>query len=98
MEKYRFYVDLPGDIWEEGTFMDLIKLNMSPLIRADGRIEHQDMLRLDQVHVELVVMDPRDACAYLPFPRRGRVRIATVPPFPLFPFFFSVLFRPLFWP
>ena len=27
MEKYRFYVELPGDIWEDGYFMQLIKMN-----------------------------------------------------------------------
>ena len=27
MEKYRFYCELPGDIWEDGYFMQLIKMN-----------------------------------------------------------------------
>ena len=34
MEKYRFYVDLPGDLWEDGTFMDLIRMNAAPLVWA----------------------------------------------------------------
>ena len=34
MEKYRYYVDLPGDLWEDGTFMDLIRVNAAPLVRA----------------------------------------------------------------
>lgn len=33
MEKYRFYVELPGDLWEDGTFMDLIRMNAAPLVR-----------------------------------------------------------------
>ena len=34
MEKYRFYVELPGDIWEDGYFMQLIKMNqVSPHCR-----------------------------------------------------------------
>lgn len=27
MEKNRYYVELPGDVWEEGTLMQLIKDN-----------------------------------------------------------------------
>ena len=34
MEKYRYYVDLPGDLWEDGTFMDLIRMNAAPLVWA----------------------------------------------------------------
>ena len=34
MEKYRYYVDLPGDLWEDGTFMDLIRMNAAPLVQA----------------------------------------------------------------
>lgn len=36
MEKYRYYVDLPGDLWEDGTFMDLIRMNAAPLVWALG--------------------------------------------------------------
>ena len=34
MEKHRYYVDLPGDLWEDGTFMDLIRMNAAPLVWA----------------------------------------------------------------
>ena len=34
MEKYRFYVELPGDVWEDGYFMQLIKMNQ---VRAHRR-------------------------------------------------------------
>lgn len=62
MEKYRFYVELPGDLWEDGYFMQLIKMNQ-PMRRADGRRDYQHMLREGQVTTELVVIDPNDACA-----------------------------------
>ena len=31
MEKFRYYIELPGDIWEDGYFMDLIKCSL-PLL------------------------------------------------------------------
>ena len=34
MEKYRFYCELPGDIWEDGYFMQLIKMNQARLRHA----------------------------------------------------------------
>lgn len=61
MEKYRFYVELPGDFWYNSPFMDELKRNMAPLRNAEGRIAYKDMLQVGQVHPELVVMDPGDA-------------------------------------
>ncbi|KAK9845418.1 hypothetical protein WJX81_006080 [Elliptochloris bilobata] len=65
MEKYRYYVELPGDLWEDGTFMDLIRMNAAPLIGEDGRMQYKDMLRLNQVHTELVVIDPGESYVWL---------------------------------
>ena len=62
MEKYRFYVELPGDVWEDGYFMQLVKMNQ-PQRSAEGRRDYRHMLREGQVTTELVVMDPNDACA-----------------------------------
>jgi hypothetical protein len=64
MEKYRFYCELPGDFWENSPFMDELKYNLAPLRRADGRVSYGDLLQTGQVHPELVVMDPGDACAF----------------------------------
>ena len=62
IEKYRFYVELPGDLYEDGYFMQLVKMNQ-PLRNADGRRDYTDMLQEGQVTTELVVIDPNDACA-----------------------------------
>ena len=61
MEKIRYYVELPGDLYEDGYFMDLIKYNMNPLRDEEGRIDHHDLLELEQVHTELQVVDPSEA-------------------------------------
>jgi len=63
MEKYRFYVELPGDLWEDGTFMDLVRMNAAPLVGADGRVAYKDLLQAEQCHCELQVIDPNDSCA-----------------------------------
>lgn len=34
-----YYVELPGDIWEEGTFMELIKDAQEKRVRAVGRVD-----------------------------------------------------------
>ena len=61
MEKYRYYVELPGDFWENSEFMEELKLNIAPARGRDGRLAYRDMLQVGQVHTELVVMDPTDA-------------------------------------
>lgn len=62
IEKYRFYVELPGDLYEDGYFMQLVKMNQ-PLRQVDGRREYRNLLREGQVTTELVVLDPNDGCA-----------------------------------
>ena len=34
MEKNRFYCELPGDVWEEGLLMRLIKTNQQQTVRV----------------------------------------------------------------
>ena len=63
MEKSRYYVDMPGDLWEDGTFMDLIKMNMAPLTDAEGRVHQRNLLQTDQVTTELAMLDATEACA-----------------------------------
>ena len=39
MEKNRYYVELPGDVWEEGTLMNLIRCNQEKRVGAGaGRL------------------------------------------------------------
>lgn len=40
MEKNRYYCELPGDVWEEGTLMWLIKQNQEQRVRwcQGGRV------------------------------------------------------------
>lgn len=48
MEKHRFYVELPGDFWESGTFMRMLKTHL-PHRTADGRIPYSWLLQEGQV-------------------------------------------------
>ncbi|KAL3137049.1 hypothetical protein ABBQ32_006634 [Trebouxia sp. C0010 RCD-2024] len=63
-EKHRFYVELPGDMWEEGEMMRLLKSNLAQRTE-DGRVPYLNMLRLGQVRPELVVIDPSDSYVWL---------------------------------
>ena len=60
MEKQRFYVELPGDMYADGYFMNRIKGNQI-IKNRDGRMPYQDMLLEHQVTTELQVVDPNDA-------------------------------------
>lgn len=64
MEKYRFYVELPGDLWEEGYFMNLVKVNQV-IVDREGYMPYEHMLKEGQVTTELVVLDPSDAYVWL---------------------------------
>lgn len=60
MEKQRFYVELPGDMYSDGHFMNRIKGNQ--IIKGrDSRMPHEDMLQEHQVTTELQVIDPNDS-------------------------------------
>lgn len=63
MEKNRYYCELPGDVWEEGTFMELIKGNQErwEYINGQWRVPYDNLLKLNEVRPELQVVDPGDA-------------------------------------
>lgn len=61
MEKIRYYVELPGDLYEDGYFMDLVKIAMGPLRTEEGRVPHELLLRQNQTYLELQVVDPSEA-------------------------------------
>lgn len=67
MEKNRYYVELPGDVWEEGELMRLIKDNQEKRVMIDGelRIPYGNLLEINQVRPELQVVDPGDAYVWL---------------------------------
>ncbi|KAL4436128.1 hypothetical protein ABPG77_005576 [Micractinium sp. CCAP 211/92] len=67
MEKNRYYVELPGDVWEEGTLMQLIKDNQEKRVYIDGvlRVPYDNMLKVHQVRPELQVVDPGNALVWL---------------------------------
>ena len=67
MEKNRYYCELPGDVWEEGTLLALIKRNQERRVWADGvqRVPYDNLLRLNEVRPELAVVDPGDAYVWL---------------------------------
>lgn len=63
MEKQRFYVELPGDMYADGHFMNRIKGNQIIKDR-DSRMPYEDMLLEHQVTTELQVIDPNDSCVF----------------------------------
>ena len=62
MEKYRYYCELPGDIWADGQFMDLVRM-AQPYRGADGRVPYDQMLLEPQCYCELAIIDPSNQCA-----------------------------------
>eukprot|EP00887_Chlorella_sp_A99_P003900 scaffold11.g3900.t1 len=78
MEKNRYYVELPGDVWEEGSLLRLIKENQEQRVWMDGRLRvpYSSLLQargegrergrgVNQVRPELQVVDPGDAYVWL---------------------------------
>ena len=65
MEKYRFYVELPGDLWEDGTFMDLIRMNAAPLVRLHMSPSEAHRAVLHGLDVCMVVGLDREAAVLL---------------------------------
>ncbi|KAK9806474.1 hypothetical protein WJX73_000984 [Symbiochloris irregularis] len=65
MEKIRYYCELPGDFWEDGSFMQMLKENMNPQRGEDGRLQYAEMRKFDQVHPELQVLDPNEALPFM---------------------------------
>ena len=77
MEKIRYYCELPGDFWEDGSFMQMLKENMNPLQDENGRLQYDTMRKFDQVHPELAVLDPSEAC--VPFLSKLHMLLAWSP-------------------
>ena len=70
MEKIRYYVELPGDIFEDGYFMDLVKIAMGPLwMRKDVLITRisWSMIRLI-LSSRLWTLERRESLSRLFFP------------------------------
>jgi cell division protease FtsH len=67
MEKNRYYCELPGDAWEEGTLMRMIKENQEKRVLINGqlRIPYDNLLKLNEVRPELQVVDPGDSFVFL---------------------------------
>lgn len=67
MEKNRYYCELPGDVWEEGTMMKVIKANQEKRVWMNGelRIPYENLLKLNEVRPELQVVDPSDSYVFL---------------------------------
>lgn len=67
MEKNRYYCELPGDVWEEGTLMEIIKRNQERRVYINGqmRIPYDSLLKLNEVRPELQIIDPGDAYVWL---------------------------------
>lgn len=61
MEKYRFYVDLPGDFWENATLMQYLKQRHTA-VKWDAEsglyvMPYKHFTKLGEVRTELQIMD-----------------------------------------
>lgn len=65
MEKYRFYVDLPGDFWEQGVLLRYLK-ERTPRVVFDPEtrqyvLPYKYLTKVGEVRTELTLLDPRDS-------------------------------------
>jgi cell division protease FtsH len=69
MEKYRFYVDLPGDFWESGVLLDYLKERQVKVEwDPDSRqyvMPWRNFTRLGEVRTEVQVLDPQESWAFM---------------------------------
>ncbi|KIZ04815.1 cell division protease FtsH [Monoraphidium neglectum] len=69
MEKYRFYLDLPGDFWEGGQLMRYLREREVPVVWDQESKAYvmpwSGFTRLGEVRTELQVMDPGENWAFL---------------------------------
>ena len=61
MEKIRYYVELPGDAWQDGSLMNLVKQNMVARPDATGHVPYTELMKHNETRPELVVLDPNQA-------------------------------------
>lgn len=64
MEKNRYFCELPGDLWEDGRFMDLVRM-AQPFRNSDNRCPQDRLLQDYQVNCELVMVDPTNQSIWL---------------------------------
>jgi hypothetical protein len=68
MEKYRFYVDLPGDFWESGTLLDYLRQREVQIMWDSGSgqyiLPYRHLTKLGEVRTELQLLDARDSWAF----------------------------------
>ena len=65
-EVTRFYCDLPGDVWEQGTLMRLAKDAATQAVQEDGLVRSEDQPYLwDAPQTELVVRPPDSAFLFV---------------------------------
>jgi len=69
MEKYRFYVDLPGDFWESGIMMRYLRSKEVKVEwdAATGQyvLPHKAFTKVFQVRTELQLLDPSESWDFL---------------------------------
>ena len=62
-EKIRYFVELPGDAWADGSLLSLVKQNMVARPDATGHIPYTELCKHNECRPELSVLDPAEACA-----------------------------------
>jgi cell division protease FtsH len=78
-EVTRFWCDLPGDVWEAGTLVRLVKDNAAPVIGADGTVRPKDMSLADTAPTtDLVVAPPYKAFAFAASLKGSAIPIAAL--------------------
>ena len=64
MEKYRFYVDLPGDFWDQGVMLRYLRSREVQVAwDADSGqyvLPHEAFNKVFQVRTELQLLDPAE--------------------------------------
>eukprot|EP00879_Flechtneria_rotunda_P018283 GHRR01019180.1.p1 GENE.GHRR01019180.1~~GHRR01019180.1.p1 ORF type:complete len:509 (+),score=127.64 GHRR01019180.1:313-1839(+) len=69
MEKYRFYLDLPGDFWESGTLLRYLREREVQVIwDNDSRqfvLPYKHLTKLGEVRTELQLLDSNESWAFL---------------------------------
>lgn len=69
MEKYRFYLDLPGDFWENGQLLSYLKSRMVKIywdVQAkEYVVPSKYITKVNEVRTELQVLDPSESWDFL---------------------------------
>ncbi|WIA18809.1 hypothetical protein OEZ85_003491 [Tetradesmus obliquus] len=69
MEKYRFYLDLPGDFWESGALLRYLREREVQILWDDASrqyvLPYKHLTKLGEVRTELQLLDAADNWAFL---------------------------------